>query len=60
MINDKIKLKNYLNIALQHNLKYIKINNNSKKKILVKNYSLYINNNRLILNSKLIKKLINV
>lgn len=60
MINDKIKFKNYLKVALQHNLKYIKINNNSKKKILVKNYSLYINNNRLILNSKLIKKLINV
>lgn len=56
MINNNKNIK----LALQHNLKYIKLNKKNSKKILLKNYSLYIHNNKIILNHFLNKKLLNV
>lgn len=58
MINKKFN--NNLKLALQHNLKCIKIKKKNTPKLLIKNYSLYIYKNKLILNSFINKKFLNV
>lgn len=57
MINKK--KSDYLKLAVQHNLKYIKIKPHTTKKLLTKNYSLYIFKKKLTLNKHILYRLLN-